>query len=55
MIVLLLPPRAFCKSFVSTESLYGTRAFFLPIDKSASACQRDIRYNTRYAISIIQG
>ena len=24
----LFPPRAFCKSFVSTESRYGTMAFF---------------------------
>ena len=37
MIVLLLPPRAFCRSLVGTESLYGTSTFFLPIDKSANA------------------
>lgn len=37
MIVLLFPPKAFCSSFVSTESRYGTRTFFLPIDKSARA------------------
>ena len=34
----LLPPRAFCSSLVSTESLYGTTIFFLPpVDWSASA------------------
>ena len=35
----LFPPRAFCSSFVSTESLYGTITFFLPIDWSARACK----------------
>ena len=36
IMVLLLPPRAFCSSLVRTESLYGTRRFF-PIDWSARA------------------
>ena len=38
MIVFELPPRAFCSSFVRTESRYGTLAFFLfPDELSARA------------------
>jgi len=43
MMVLLLPPRAFCRSLVSTESLYGTITFFLPMDRSANACDGNIQ------------
>ena len=37
IIVLLLPPRAFCNSLVNTESRYGTNTFFLPMERSARA------------------
>ena len=47
MIVLLLPPRAACNSFVRAESLYGTITFFFPVDISANELNKS---NTDYKI-----
>ena len=45
MIVLLLPPRTACSSFVRAESLYGTITFFFPVDISANELDKN---NTGY-------
>lgn len=44
IIVLLFPPKADCKSFVRTESLYGTCNTFFPTAASARALEEGKRW-----------